>query len=172
MHLAPVDIFAASTISTEPFTKGVFIKSLKFPGSGQRQAGEISKGDLITALQATALVGVLYTSIRTHDKAKMNRDAQQAYENLPPIANREVYKLYNDVWIEKYDDYNSSKKWRSFYLVIALGIYSWNAIDAYHIEHQRWLPRWLPFVNLQSGAIDIESNLSHDLPLVKMRVDF
>ena len=111
-----------------------FIKSLYFPGSGQRYADYKGKGYLISLMQAASIAGVVNTTM-------MFMDAQEKYDNAKDAygksASQEKYDLTYQIVQEKYDNAKQAHTLQLISVGLATTVYLYNIIDAALTEQKR-----------------------------------
>lgn len=104
-----------------------FVKSLYFPGSGQRYAEHKGKGYLITLAQAAAIAGVVETTLLSMEAQQDYDDAKDAYNNsASPDEFDRTYKILE----EKYDTSKQAQTYQLISAGAALTVYIYNLIDA------------------------------------------
>ena len=111
-----------------PKTRGqTIIKSIYYPGSGQRYAEHKGKGYLITLAQLATIAGVVETTLLSMEAQQDYDDAKDVYSNsASPDEFDRTYKILE----EKYD---TSKQAQTYQLISAgavLTVYIYNLIDA------------------------------------------
>ena len=111
-----------------PKTSGrTFIKSMYFPGSGQRYAEHKGKGYLITLAQLATIAGVVETTLLSMEAQKDYDDAKDAYNNsASPDEVDRTYKILK----EKYDTSKQAQTYQLISAGAALTVYLYNLIDA------------------------------------------
>ena len=114
--------------------KKTFIKSLYFPGSGQRYADYKGKGYLISFLQVASIAGLIQTTMMSIDAKKEYDDAKDAYYNS---ATPESYDVTYQIVQDKYDDANQAHTFQLISAGMLAGVYLYNIIDAALTEPKR-----------------------------------
>jgi hypothetical protein len=107
--------------------KRTIIKSLYFPGSGQRYAEYGGKGYLITLVQFAAIAGLVETTF-------MSIEAQNDYDEAKDAYNRSKSQDEFDrtfkIVEEKYDDEKQAHSLQLISAGAAAAVYLYNVIDA------------------------------------------
>ena len=120
------------TYTLFPKTRGrTFIKSMYFPGSGQRYAEHKGKGYLITLAQLATIAGVVETTLLSMEAQQDYDDAKDAYNNsASPDEFDRTYKILE----EKYDTSKQAQTYQLISAGAALTVYIYNLIDAALME--------------------------------------
>ncbi|MFC1650749.1 PEGA domain-containing protein [Candidatus Latescibacterota bacterium] len=111
-----------------PKTRGkTFIKSLYYPGSGQRYADYKRKGYLISFVQVVTIAGLIQTNM-------MSMDAQNEYDDAKDVyyqsASQDKYDRTYQLVQEKYDDVKQSHTFLQISAGVTATVYLYNIIDA------------------------------------------
>ena len=114
--------------------KTTFIKSLYFPGSGQRYAGYKGKGYLISFIQVATIAGLVQTTMMSLDTQKEYDDAKDAYyKTISKDDYDRTYKIVQD----KYDEADQAYTLQLISAGAAVTVYLYNIIDAALSEPKR-----------------------------------
>ena len=107
--------------------KRTIIKSMYFPGSGQRYAEYGEKGYIITFLQLATIAGVIETTAQSIKAQQDYDDAKDAYRNSTSQNEFDTgYRVVEDA-------YDTAKKAHTYQLIAAgaaVTVYFYNLIDA------------------------------------------
>ena len=107
--------------------KRTIIKSLYFPGSGQRYAEHKGKGYLITLAQAAAIAGVVETTLMSIEARK---DYDDAKDNYYRSASQDEYNRTYSIVEDRYDDAQQAQTLEMISAGAAVAVYLYNIIDA------------------------------------------
>ncbi|MFC1608036.1 PEGA domain-containing protein [Candidatus Latescibacterota bacterium] len=111
--------------------KRTFMKSLVFPGSGQRYAEYKGKGYIITLLQLATIAGVVETTIMSMDAQDKYDEAKEAYSNS---GSQDEFSANFAIMEDKYDDTKSAHTLQLISAGAALAVYLYNLYDAAFTE--------------------------------------
>ena len=103
------------------------IRSLIFPGFGQRYAGYSGKGWLFTASELIALGGLGYLKWKYGETVEGYNAVRERYKNATYI---EDIQRYREEMIKCYNDAEDYFEYLQFSIYVALGIWVSNLLDA------------------------------------------
>jgi hypothetical protein len=105
----------------------MLMKSVVFPGSGQRYGDHKAKGFIITALQTAALAGTVFASLNYINASDEYDEAKISYKKASDEVSASNARKIMD---SKYDDSSSAFNLQMSAIGAFIGVYLWNVIDA------------------------------------------
>lgn len=108
-------------------TEKALLRSLLFPGLGQRYGEKQTRFRLFAGLEATALLGAVVSDIVLDNAIKTYHDRRQDYLEALSAENIETAR---DKMDESFQRAESTENWRNAFVISAAGIWLINILDA------------------------------------------
>lgn len=127
LSIAPGEALTLDVALTPKSTEKALLRSLLFPGLGQRYAEKRTRFKIFSILETTSLLGILVSDIAYDMKIEDYHAHRNEYLNA---LNEENINRTRQTMQEAYDGAETAKSWRTAFVFAAVGTWLVNIFDS------------------------------------------